>query len=574
MTTKPNKMNKLIKTGLILLLPATLVLASGCGIKKMIKNAGTISYEVKPNPLELHGDSIAITVTGDFPPKYFHKKATLEVTPVLKYDGGEKTLKSITLRGDKVEGAGEGISYDQGGKFTVSDRILYSSGMEKADLILRAQAQYKSKTTDLPEMSIAKGTIVTPLLLQKDYMPMLDADKFDKNPTVTQKANIYYLVDSWQVRSVELKSDEMDNMYRFVEKAAADSSNFKEMKIFGYASPEGELARNSKLSVNRADEASKVMYKTFSKAKLKELASREGFYTAVTTDYEDWDGLKQMLQTSSIDGKSDALSIINSVNDPEAREAQFKQLASYDPIYEAYFPKLRRAEINLIVELKTRTDEQIKALAISNPDTLGNEELLYASTLMTSDDDKMKVYQSYARLFPEDYRGFNNTGAMYLKMGKLNEAQSEFEKASKIGNNVASVQNNLGAAAAIRGDKMSAQKFFDAAGASKEVTYNKANLDVANGKYGSAVSNYGDACTFNAALAKVLNGNASGAIQTLDCGTAKDTAEGFYLRAIIAARAGDQASATANLAKAIAMKPELKAKAMSDMEFSKMSLSL
>ena len=114
MTTKPNKMNKLIKTGLILLLPATLVLASGCGIKKMIKNAGTISYEVKPNPLELHGDSIAITVTGDFPPKYFHKKATLEVTPVLKYDGGEKTLKSITLRGDKVEGAGEGISYDQG----------------------------------------------------------------------------------------------------------------------------------------------------------------------------------------------------------------------------------------------------------------------------------------------------------------------------------------------------------------------------------------------------------------------------------------------------------------------------
>ncbi|MEX1188560.1 MAG: hypothetical protein WED33_04830 [Bacteroidia bacterium] len=566
-------MNKFIKSLILLVIPFSVALISGCGIKKMIKNAGSITYEVKPNPLELHGDSIKVSVTGDFPAKYFHKKATLEIIPVLKYDGGEKVLKSITLRGDKVEGAGEGISFDQGGKFTVSDKILYSSGMEKADLVLQAKAQYKSKTTDLPEMSIAKGTIVTPLLLKKDYMPMMDADKFDKNPTVTQKANIYYLVDSWQVRGVELKSDEMDNMYRFISKAAADSSNFKEMKIYGYASPEGELSRNSKLSVNRADEASKVMYGQFSKNKLKELANREGFFTSITTDYEDWDGLKQMLQTSSIDGKSDAINIINSVNDPEARETKFKELASYDPIYEAYFPKLRRAEINLVVELKTRTDDQIKTLALSAPDTLGNEELLYASTLVSSDDDKMKIYASYARLFPEDYRGFNNMGAMYLKMGKLNEAQAEFEKASRIGNNVPSVQNNLGAAAAIRGDKMSAQKFFDTAGSSKEVVYNKANLDVANGKYASAVSNYGDACTFNAALAKVLNGNASGAIQTLDCGNDKDTAEGFYLRAIIAARAGDQAAVTANIGKALAMKPELKNKAMNDMEFSKMNLS-
>lgn len=566
-------MNKLIKSGLLLLLPFFALLISSCGIKKMIKNAGNISYEVKPNPLELHGDSITITVSGDFPPKYFHKKATLDVNPVIKYDGGEKALRSITLRGDKVEGAGEGISFDQGGKFTITDKVLYSPGMEKAELVLRAQAQYKSKTTDLPEMVIAKGTIVTPLLLQKDYMPMIDADKFDKNPTVTQKANIYYLVDSWQVRGVELRSDEMENMYNFIEKAAADSSDFKEMKIYGYASPEGELARNSKLSENRADEASKVMYSRFAKAKLKELKSREGFYTSITTDYEDWDGLKQMLQTSSIEGKSDALSIINSVNDPEAREAKFKELASYDPIYEAYFPKLRRAEINLVVELKTRTDAQIKDLALSAPDSLGNEELLYASTLVESDEDKMKIYQSYARLFPEDYRGFNNTGAMYVKMGKLNEAQAEFEKAAKVGNNISSVQNNLGVAAAKRGDKVSAKNFFDAAGSSEEITYNKANLDVANGNYSSAVSGYGSTCSFNAALAKVLNGNANGALQTLECSKDKDSADGFYLRAVIAARSGDQTAATANLAKAIGINPALKEKAMNDMEFSKMNLS-
>lgn len=566
-------MNKLFKSALLLLLPVTVAVTPGCGIKKMIKNAGTISYEVKPNPLEMHGDTIRVAVDGNFPPKYFHKKANLEVTPVLKYNGGEKVLKSITLRGDKVEGAGEAISYDQGGKFSVSDKIAYVPGMESADLMLRATATYKSKTTDLPEVSIAKGTIVTPLLLQKDYKPMMDADKFDKNPTVTQKANIYYLVDSWQVRNVELKSDEMENMYNFISRASEDSSEFVEMKIYGYASPEGELSRNSKLSENRAEEASKVMFKRFDKIKRKDLSKQEGFYTSVTTDYENWDGLKQMLSTSSIDGKSEALNIINTVNDPEAREEQFKKIASYDPIYEAYFPKLRRAEINLVTRLKVRTDDEIRSLALSAPDSLGNEELLYASTLVTTDADKMKIYQSYARLFPEDYRGFNNTGAIYVKMGKLNEAQSEFEKAGKIGNNVASVQNNLGVAAAMRGDKIAAAKFFDAAGSSAEVSYNKGNLDVANGKYGNAVSNYGSVCSFNAALAKVLNGNPSGAIQTLDCSETKDSAESFYLKAIIAARGGDQAGVSANLAKAVSMKPELKEKAMKDLEFAKMTLS-
>jgi tetratricopeptide (TPR) repeat protein len=567
-------MNKIIKAAIILLIPVSILTMNSCGIKKMIKNAGTISYEAKPNPLELHGDTVKVTVTGNFPAKYFHKKATLVLTPVVKYDGGEKTLKTITLRGDKVEGAGEGISYDQGGKFSLSDKFLFVNGMEKAELVLRAQAQYKSKTTDLPEISIAKGTIVTPLLLKKDYKPMVEADKFDKNPTVTQKANIYYLVDSWEVRNVELKSDEMENMYRFVDKAAKDSSIFEAMKIYGYASPEGELSRNSKLSVNRANEASKIMYSRFAKAKLKELAKREGFYSAITTDYEDWDGLKQMLQTSSMDGKSEALNIINTIGDPEAREEQFKKIASYDPIASAYFPKLRRAEINLVVKLKTRSDEDIRTLALSSPDQLGNEELLYSASLVTSDDDKFKVYESYARRFPEDHRGFNNMGAMYLKMGKMNEAQAEFEKASKISANKPAVQNNLGVVSAMKGDKANASKFFEAAGTGSETTYNKANLDIANGKYASAVSAYGETCSFNAALAKVLNGNASGATQTLDCSSDKDSAEGFYLRAVIGARSGDAKAIATNLTKAISMKPELKNKAKNDMEFAKFATEL
>jgi tetratricopeptide (TPR) repeat protein len=562
------------RSGILVLALASLFWVQSCGIKKMIKDAGKISYTVTPNPLELHGDSVRITVNGNFPAKYFHKKATVVVTPVVKYQGGEKTLRTLTLKGEKIEGSGQSISYTEGGKFTVSDRFLYVPGMEQAEVLLRATAQYKNKTVDLPEVKIADGTIVTPLLLQKDYKVQVAGDKFDKNPTVTQKSNLYFLVDSWEVRSVELKSDETSNLFRFIDKAAKDSSEFLKLEVYGFASPEGELDRNSKLSINRADEGAKLVMNRFAKAKIKGYDKKEGFMNKVTTDSEDWEGLRKALQTSSVNGKDAALNIISSVSDPEAREQQFRELASYDPIYEEIFPKLRRAEINLVAKLKVRNDDQIRAMALSTPDSLGMEELMYAASLQASNDDKFKVYQSFARRFPEDFRGFNNMGYIYFLQGKYGEAQSEFEKASKVASNNAMVQNNLGAMAAIRGDKKAAAGYFSAAGNAAEVNYNKGNLAVANGKYSDAVSNFGSTCSFNAALAKLLAGNASGATQTLDCTENRENAEVYYLRAVIAARSGNKDAIATNLAKAIAADGKLKNRAKTDKEFSKYAAEL
>jgi tetratricopeptide (TPR) repeat protein len=249
-------------------------------------------------------------------------------------------------------------------------------------------------------------------------------------------------------------------------------------------------------------------------------------------------------------------------------------LASYDPIYSEYFPKLRRAEINLSAKLKVRTDEQIKTLAISSPDSLGMEELFYAATLQANTNDKFKVFESFARRYPEDFRGFNNMGAIYFEQGKFAEAQAEFEKAGRIAAKESMIQNNLGAVAAVRGDRKAASGFFTNAGGSKEVTYNQANLSVAAGKYAAANTSYGDVCTYNAALAKLLAGNVSGALQTLDCSADKESAEGFYLKAIIAARSGNTGGITENLSKAISIDAKLKERAKNDKEFLKNAANL
>lgn len=565
--TQKTKMKKLKFLAPLLTIAFVAIFLQSCGVKKMIKDAPKVSYESTPKPLEVHADSIKINITGSFPAKYFHKKAVLTVIPVVKYKGGEKELKSIVLRGEKVEGEGSQIGKKEGGKFSYKDQFLFVSGMEQCEIELRPTIQFKSKTNTLPAIKVNEGAITTPLLVKAQGKTIIEVDKFDKTPTIVQKANIYFVVDQYDIREVELKSDEVTSLDRFITKGAADSSEFQKLDIYGYASPEGELKRNAFLAEQRADAAYKLVAAKMNKAKIKAIKNK-GFYEKFASQYEDWDGLKNLLSKSNEPSKDQAIGIINNIMDPEQREAEFRKQAFYDPIYETYFPKLRRAEINLVVNAKIRPDALIKDMAVNKSDELGLEELLYGASLQDNDDNKLKVYQNFTRRFPEDYRGFSNAGVILLNQGNLAEAESQLDKAKRVSNN-ATVNNNLGVLNIVKGDKVAAAEFLNAAGNIPEAQANKGVLAIKKGKYADAVSNFGSDCSYNAALAKLLAGNTSGALQTIDCSDEKETADGFYLKAVIAARSSNKEGVANNLSQAFAKNPSLKAKAATDLEFAK-----
>ena len=46
-------------------------------------------FTTNPEVLEAVGGKVPVTITGKFPEKYFKKNAIVEVTPVLRWDGGE-----------------------------------------------------------------------------------------------------------------------------------------------------------------------------------------------------------------------------------------------------------------------------------------------------------------------------------------------------------------------------------------------------------------------------------------------------------------------------------------------------
>jgi hypothetical protein len=108
-----------------------------------------------------------------------------------------------------------------------------------------------------------------------------------------------------------------------------------------------------------------------------------------------------------------------------------------------------------------------------------------------------------------------------------------------------------------------------AAGSCPELNENMGILNIRDGNYSAAVNNYGSAQSFNAALAKLLNGDKDGAMTTLEASPDKDSADGLYLKAVIAARKGDANGGIANLRAAGAKDAKVKAMAKEDREFIK-----
>ena len=67
-------------------------------LNKMAKNAEGVTYTVTPDPLEMHGDTVALVIDGKIPPKFFNKKVIVHVRPFFESEGAVvKSFEPLTL---------------------------------------------------------------------------------------------------------------------------------------------------------------------------------------------------------------------------------------------------------------------------------------------------------------------------------------------------------------------------------------------------------------------------------------------------------------------------------------------
>lgn len=558
---------------------AIILLSSCTNLQKMKKNAGLIQFTTTPAMLETHAGKTDVAINLNFPKKYFIKTATITATPVLTYANGETALPAILLQGDQIRANNRVISYTNGGTINYNQSFAFQDAMRKSELVMKMTATKGKKSLDFEAVPLAKGILATSTLLANlpkvllgirreanttgVYDPAIDP--FQRIVPQEMVADIAYLINSSELRKSESNSDAMKNYLDYTKGAVKDDKKqVKKVEVVAYASPDGTLDLNADLASKREKVSTRFLEGELKEAELLE---------KIRTKYmpEDWEGFKQLMEKSTIQDKDLILRVLAMYTDPDVRETQIKNLTeTFTQIKDEILPKLRRAKLYTSVEIIGKTDEEILALAESNPGSLNQAELLHAATLVDDLSRKLKIYQSFIRIFPEDWRGHNNAGWVLSQQFKYAEAKPFFEQAARLKATEPIIKNNLGAVALTENNLTQAEEFFGiAAGVGDEVRYNLGLVSFRKGDYSKAITYFEGMQDPNTALAKIMTGNYPGALRDLESFQRPNCYMKEYLKAIIGARTNDDKLFSESLTKALTYNPEWKAKASTDMEFAK-----
>ena len=551
----------MIKKLYLPLLMVMVVAFSSCS-KKM----GALSsdyFTTTPQVLEAVAGQVPVTINGQFPMKYFNKKAVVEVTPVLRWNGGEAVGTPAVFQGEKVEGNDPTISYKMGGNYTMRTSFTYVPEMAQSELYLVFNAKIGNKVVNIPAVKIADGVIATSELINNtigsanlangdDAFQRIIKDKFEDR--------IMFLINSYDVRSSQLKKATTFNS-EAVAVNDAPNKQITSIDIAATSSPDGGYELNDKLSDNRMKATEKVVDRNMKRSKLD--SPVDASYTA-----QDWEGFQELVSQSNMQDKELILRVLSMYRDPATREQEIKNMAAiYEELANSILPQLRFSRLTLNYEIIGKSDEEIIALFQTNPGELNIEEILYSSTLTKNPTEQEAIFLETIKLYPNDYRAYNNLGKLAYQNGNYDAALAYFNKANSI-QSAPEVNMNLGLMSLLQGDKAAAEAYFGKAAGAPELNESLGNLYVAQGQYERAVNAFGDTKTNSAALAQILAKDYNKANQTL-LAVPVPNAYTDYLMAVLAARTNNVNLVTTSLKSAIAKDPSLAKKAATDLEFAK-----
>jgi hypothetical protein len=565
---------KSINFKILALMLLTATVFSGCAISKMVKNYDEqVRYTPATNPLENHGGKVAANVKGNISEGYFARRAIMEVTPVLKHEGGEQELPTVTLRGTKTTSAGTMVNRDQASSFDLNNIIDFRPEMLESELVLRTRI-YKegreNRANILPERKVADGTINTSQRVDKsEFMVAYMPDAYQKETIHTEQASLYFGYMRHNLDNRLALNRDPENQAKIT--ALADfikrGWQFQSIEVNAWASPEGEVAFNEKLAENRSKTGDQYLADLFTRLEKETETTIERPAFKVSAKGEEFDGFMTALNASNLPDKQAIANVINAQVAPAERERRIKDMTLIYAEIEKLLEPLRRAEFVVTLYEPKKTDAEMAMLSTSNPSELSLEELLYAATLTNDLQTKLAIYKAGQELFPRCARLFNNAAAVNLELGNIDAAATDLEKANQLVPGNPYIQNNLGVVAAYKNDFVNAKNLFTTAN-SRDVntSTNLGVIHIVQGDYQAASTALANStCTYNLAMSQLIAGNEQAALNTLNC--TPENAQVFYLKAIIGARRNDTNLLYENLKKAIAAEPSYKTIAKKDREF-------
>ena len=205
---------------------------------------------------------------------------------------------------------------------------------------------------------------------------------------------------------------ELEKIRRMIDLVQDDKDlTIKRIVIVGYASPEGSLAMNERLSEGRA------------KALRDYLQSRypaiPGSLYSIRFGGENWDDLVEAVQTSDMPDKQAVLDIIDRYSIIGGREAKLMALKGGTPwryMLREMFPSLRKVTVTVDYDVRNFDAEEAKAVVKTHPQNLSlNELYLVANTYEPGSEDFNSLFETAVRLYPESVTATVNAAVAALE---------------------------------------------------------------------------------------------------------------------------------------------------------------
>lgn len=553
------------KFSIALMAGVTALLLSACA--STLKPLASNNAKVEPQPLELRGGVVPAKVTLVFPKGWFNKNAEVRITPVLKYPGGETWGTSYSFQGTKVRGNAVTIAHNESTTVTLHSDFGWKPEMKNAELVLLFDAKIKGKKIILPELKIGEGTLASEALANAGYVqPAIAPDGFQRIIKEKYDADIHFLIQQANLRRSEINSAPVKEWKEIVESANMTPNQSVDVEVQAYASPDGGLELNEKLAAKREKNTSAYLKKELKRLDVD--APIAAHYTA-----QDWEGFKKLMEKSNLQDKDLVLRVLSMYPDPEVREREIKNISSvFSQLADVILPQLRRSRLIANVEIVGKSDEEIKEMAATNPSALRVDELLYAATLTDDETAKQKIYANVASIYPDDFRAFNNLGAIAFENGYIETAENYFaqaqSKAKNAGLNPEELLLNKGLIELSKDNTTAAQTLIGQVSNVPELDGAMGLIYLKQGKYAEAAKLLYNVPTNNGALAQILNQNYDRALELIQKVATPDAVT-HYLKALVGARTGQTSLITEGLKAAFALDPAIKSQIIKDREFGK-----
>lgn len=567
------------------------LILSGCTLPQMIKMAKNQNLTASPNPLEVHKDTVAFELSAALPVKMLKPGTTYTLNTYYKAGDKEQALEPVAFKSTDFPQSGT-----QQPKLSRKFTFPYNADLKSGILQLEGVASKGTKSKSTPRLDVATGLITTSKLVQDTYFAAFADHGYNNQEEIIPVTipDFKFEQGSSKLRKSELSGASATQLDAFI----ASKNITRTVTITGTHSPEGRERINSKLSQERAAAIEKFYRAEMKKYDYQGMADEIRFILKPVVD--DWSAFKSALSTySGISAaeKAEYENIINAGGTFPEVEEKLSKLSTYKKVYKDIYPGLRTAKTEIFTVKKKKTDIEISVLAKqmvsgqAGNDALSMEEFLYAASLTPSPEEKEAIYQAATKM-GSSWVAHNNLAAVWLNQGIQNPARmkemaakaaSQLEIAARLRSSN-EVNANMATVALAQGNAWKANSLATRAlnGASNDISRGvngvKAASEIYMARYAQAISSASAAAgtpvnLFNRGLAQLLNKEYAKASASFAEATRANSsyAIAYYGAAVAAARQGEDANVITNLTNAVKFDQNLKAAALSDLEFSKWS---